>query len=149
MKITTKHFVIGGGLLLAGFLLLGKKVKDWKAIMPYIKAIPTDFRNLKINWEKITFDVELTLLNNSNENFNPDGIVAQLDRVKFMAFGQTIATLNIKQTSLNLPAKGTQVLKGLKCEVPLEMLPVITKIRSFNDISAVAVMNVLGQEYEI
>ncbi len=144
-----KQFV----LLLAGItavgLLIKSKVNDWRAIMPQLKAFPTDFNRLNINFNKIEFYLEVTLFNPTKQAFNPDGIIAQLDRLEVTAKGQKIATIEVKKNGIQIPAEGKFVLKNLKVNVPVTSLLFVKDIKTYDDLDVVAIMNVLGEEYSI
>ncbi len=144
-----KQIVIGT-LALAGVgLLIKNKVNKWREILPQLKAFPTEFKNLNINWERVTFDIDITIFNPTREAFNPDGIIAQLDRLEISTKGKKLATLQVKKSHISIPAEGKFLLKDLRVTVPIAQIGNIRGITSYDDIDVTAVMNVLGEEYTI
>ncbi len=136
--------------LLAGFgLLLKSKVNKWREILPQLKAFPTEFKNLDINWERIAFNIDITIFNPTKSAFSPDGIMAQLDRLEISTKGKKIATLEVKKSSIDIPAEGNFILKDLRVNLPLSQVANIKNIRSYDDIDVKAIINILGEEYTI
>lgn len=144
-----KKIVIGLSAIIGVGLLIKSKVNNWREIMPQLKALPTDFKNLDINWERIAFNIDITIFNPTKDAFNPDGIIAQLDRLEIATKSKKIATLIVKKSHISIPAEGNFLLKDLRVEVPIAQIANIKNIRSYDDIEITAVMNVLGEEYFI
>lgn len=158
MEIKAKHIVITLGLLAAVGYFVKTKVSNWKILLPKLKAYPTGLRNLK--WQlggglggTLSFDIDITIFNPTNQNFTPDGLLAILDRVEITAFENKtpIAELDIKQGYLNIPANGNYELRNKRVSVPinLSILDIIRQIKSPDDLNATPIMKVLGTEYKI
>jgi hypothetical protein len=147
--MAVKHIVLGLTAIATIGLLLKKKVADWRNVMTQLKAFPTEFRKFNANFKSISFEIDVTIFNPSNESFNPDGILAQLDRLEVDVKGQKIATVMVKRNGLQIPANGKFILRNLKVEVPVTNIMIAKNVRHYDDINVTAVINVLGEEFKI
>ena len=144
-----KQIVIGLAFIGGISLLVKNKVDNWRKILPQLQAFPTDFNRLKFENKSISFFIDVTIFNPTREFFNPNGVIAQLDRLLIMVKGQEIARVAVKKSDIQIPAEGKYTLKNLKVEVPYRSLGLAVNVRGMDDIDINAVINVLGEEYTI
>ena len=154
MGIRAKHIVITGALLGIGALWYKSKLNKWKETMKKLKALPTGIRNFDINFKRMRFNLDVTIYNPTNDNFNPDGVVATVKRIILKdKTAKRIATITVNKSFLSIPAIGKHVLKDLIVEVPiLENISNwqnLSQIKSINDIQTETILGVLGKEYSI
>ncbi len=144
------------GTLIAGtaYILFQKKYNNWKYTITKLKALPTGFKKLKLDSSIIKFNIDVTIVNPTNEDFKPDGIIAVLQKINIKdVVGNTIASVNVNRSYIIIPAKSKIVLKDLLVEVPIIKNILnwknIIAIKSLNDIKLESVITVLGKEYLI
>lgn len=144
-----KQLVIGLTALAGLSYFIKKKVDNWRSILPQLKAFPTEFNSLKFDEKFVNFVIDVTIFNPTKEIFNPDGIVAMLDRLIVVYKGKELATVIVKQNGIKIPAEGKYVLKNLKVQLPYTSLLLVKSIPSADDLDCKAVINILGEEYTI
>lgn len=144
-----KQIVIGLTVLAGISYFVKEKVNNWRKILPQLQAFPTEFNRFKLENQSISFFIDVTIFNPTKEIFNPDGIIAQLDRLIILIKGQEIGTVIVKRNNIQIPAEGKFILTNLKVDVPYKNLFLATKIRTYDDIDCNAVINILGTEYTI
>jgi hypothetical protein len=154
MGIRTKHIVIAGAILGVGALWYSSKLNKWKETMKKLKALPTGIRNFDINFKRMRFNLDVTLFNPTNENFNPDGVIAVVKRIVLKdKTAKRIATITVNKSFISIPAKGKFVLKDLLVEIPiLENLSNwqnLSQITGLKDVQTETIIGVLGKEYSI
>ena len=144
------------GTLIGGitYYIFHKKFNNWKAILPKLQAFPTGFRNLNATSGIATFNIDVTIVNPTDEDFNPDMIVAVLQKINVKdKVGNKIASINVNRSYIKIPAKSKIVLQNLLVEVPIWQSLLnwqnLTAIKSFNDIKLESIITVLGKEYVI
>lgn len=147
--MSIKYIVIGLTALTTVGLLIKKKVNNWRELITQLQAFPSAFSKLDINFTRIQFVIDVTIFNPTKDSFNPDGIIAQLDRLEIDVKGKNIATVTIKKNGVQIPANGKFILKDLLVTVPTQNILYAKDIRSYNDINIKAIVNVLGEEYTI
>lgn len=154
MGIRAKHIVIGFGVLGLGGIYLKNRVKKLSETMTKLIPIPSAFRNWSLkNWI-LSFNMDVTIHNPSNEAFNPNGIIVKIKRLEIKDLtGRLILKINIDKTSVNIPAKGKYVLKDLAVEIDTYANILnnasLLKIRSSEDIKVDIVVSILGKEHII
>jgi hypothetical protein len=154
MGIKSKHIIVVGAIIGIGVLWYSSKINRWKETMTKLKAVPTGLRNFDINFKRMRFNLDVTLYNPTNENFNPDGIIAIVKRIILKdKTAKNIATITVNKSFISLPAKGKLELKDLIVEIPiLENISnwqTLSQIRGVNDIQIETILSVLGKEYSI
>ena len=144
------------GTLIAGtaYVLFQKKYNNWKSTITKLRALPTGFRNLKVESSIIKFNIDVTIVNPTNEDFKPDGVIAVLQKVNIKdSQGNVIASVNVNRSYIIIPAQSKIVMKDLPVEVPIIKNLLNWKnliaIKSINDIKLESVITVLGKEYLI
>lgn len=154
MGIKSKHIIVVGAIIGIGVLWYSSKINRWKETMTKLKAVPTGLRNFDINFKRMRFNLDVTLYNPTNENFNPDGIIAIVKRIILKdKTAKNFATITVNKSFISLPAKGKIELKDMIVEIPiLENISnwqTLSQIRSVNDIQIETILSVLGKEYSI
>ncbi|WP_300568446.1 hypothetical protein [Flavobacterium sp.] len=154
MSIRAKHIVIAGAILGVGALWYSSKLNKWKETMKKLKALPTGIRNFDINFKRMRFNLDVTLFNPTNENFNPDGVIAVVKRIVLKdKTAKRIATITVNKSFISIPAKGKFILKDLLVEIPiLENLSNwqnLSQITGLKDVQTETIIGVLGKEYSI
>lgn len=155
MGIKAKHIVITGAILGIGALWYRSKLNKWNETMKKLKALPTGIRNFDINFKRMRFNLDVTLFNPTNDNFNPDGGgVAVVKKIVLKdKTAKRIATITVNKSFVSIPAKGKYVLRDLMVEIPvLENISnwqSLSQITGLRDIQTEAIIGVLGKEYSI
>lgn len=154
MGMKSKHFIVVGAIIGIGVLWYSSKINRWKETMTKLKAVPTGLRNFDINFKRMRFNLDVTLYNPTNGNFNPDGIIAIVKRIILKdKTAKNFATITVNKSFISLPAKGKLELKDLIVDIPiLENISnwqTLSQIRSVNDIQIETILSVLGKEYSI
>lgn len=154
MGIKSKHIIVVGAIIGIGVLWYSSKINRWKETMTKLKAVPSGLRNFDINFKRMRFNLDVTLYNPTNENFNPDGIIAIVKRIILKdKTAKNFATITVNKSFISLPAKGKIELKDMIVEIPiLENISnwqTLSQIRSVNDIQIETILSVLGKEYSI
>lgn len=154
MGLRAKHVVIGLGALSLGCIYAINRVQKLTDIMVKLIPIPSGFRNFIFkNWV-LYFNLDVTIHNPTNENFNPNGIIVTVKRIEIKDLaGKLIAKININKNSITIPPKGKYTLKNLAVEVDTYAnalnVASLMKIKSIDDIKTDVVIGVLGTEYVI
>jgi hypothetical protein len=149
-----KYLFIGGSVLGIGYLVVKNKIDKWQEIMMKLVPIPTAIRQIGVVGGKFSFKIDIKLINPTNEDFNPNGVIVTLKRIDIKtAGGLKIGTVTINKNSLTIPAKKSFILQNVLVEVPiydaLVNLPTFLKIKSIADVKMDIVLGSLGQEYVI
>lgn len=154
MGLGVKHVVIGLSVLgLAGFWVKNR-IKKLSEIVVKLIPIPSGFRNFSFKHWVLFFNMDVTINNPTNEDFNPNGIIVTIKRLEIKDIeGKLIAKVNINKNSINIPAKGKYVLKDLAVEIDtytnILNAANLAKIKSLDDIKVDIVISILGKEYLI
>jgi len=154
MGIKVKHIVITGALVGIGVLWYKNKVNKWKETMGKLKALPTGFRNIDINFKRMRINLDVTLFNPTKDNFSPDGVIAVVKRILLKdKTAKRIATITVNKSFVSVPANGKFELKDLVVEIPilenLSNMESLVKITGMKDIQIETILGVLGKEYSI
>jgi hypothetical protein len=154
MGIKSKHIIVVGAIIGIGVLWYSSKINRWKETMNKLKAVPTGLRNFDVNFKRMRFNLDVTLYNPTNENFNPDGIIAIVKRIILKdKTAKNFATITVNKSFISLPAKGKLELKDLIVEIPIldniSNWQTLSQIRGVNDIQIETILSVLGKEYSI
>lgn len=144
-----------GGAVVAGLLLIGyQKVQDFTAVFDRMNIYPSGLRNFKIKGLKeITFDLDITLKNNSGTAFSLNGIyLAKLKRVVITRNGEYIATANLNLETIEIPALSSIIIPNVPVvanTAGLVMNLFSSEQISIDQLGISAIVEVLGREYTI
>jgi len=152
MGLRAKHVVIGLAVLGFGSIYVNERVKKLKEIMVKLIPIPSGFRNWSFKHWVLYFNMDVTIHNPSNEDFNPNGIIVTVKRIEVKDnLGKLIAKVNVNKNSVNIPAKGKFTIKDLAVEIDtyanILNAPGLMKIKSLADIKTDVIISILGTEY--
>lgn len=152
MKTSTK-IIIGVVALLALIALYGyKKAMKLKEVFAKIDIKPTGFRNLKASLTDIRLDVDVVMINPTNDDFSVSAHIANLKRLNFFYKGKFLATAKPEMTQISIPANNQ--LKITNIPVILSTQAVFENAMEFlsfniNKLSVEAVIEVAGSEIYI
>lgn len=152
MKTSTK-IIIGVVSLLALIAFYGyKKAMKLKDVFSKIDIKPTGFRNLKASLTDIRLDVDVVMINPTNEDFSVSGYIANLKRLNFFYKGKFLATAKPEMAQISIPANNQ--LKITNIPVVLSTQAVLENTMEFlsfniNNLSVEAVIEVAGSEIYI
>lgn len=153
MKIGTKRIFIFSALALAGVAVFGnKKFKEAEKVLEQLQLGIKTISNISLSWEKVKFDIELTLTNPTNINFGvttTSKIFLKKIRVK-TPDGKVIASGLTNIYEVNLPAKSTFVLPMVSIEAPLEgMLTQLLKENGTKNLKVELDIDAFGRKFTI
>jgi hypothetical protein len=135
--------LLWGALAMLGlFAFASVKVNQWQKILEKLKIVPTGFRELKIeNW-LLKFKIDITVFNNTIEDFSPVAGVVNLQKFVITDKNKNqLAQILVNQSAISIKAGQSQKFSNLQVEIPLNATNIISlsQIISLNEIKILAV----------
>ena len=151
---TGKVLLIGSAAVVAGILLYGyKKAQDFSEVFDKMKIYPAGISNIKFGLQQITFDLDVSLKNNSSTAFSLSGVyIAKLKRIVISNHGDYIATANVNLEAIEIPALTTRTITNIPVVANLGglLMNILQNPQlSVEQLGITAVFEVLGTEYTI
>jgi hypothetical protein len=153
MKSIYKKLLFGVALTAVAVTAVGyNKLEQIKRIFEKLHIKPANIRNFKISWTALSFDLDLLIVNPTNETLNINGYLAELRRLNFFYMGQYIGTAKPVINEITIPAQNELLFKNIPVVLPTStVLQNIASLTSLdvNKLSIEAVIVVSGKEYYI
>lgn len=154
MKPVTKTILITAGIaLLAGAAFAVKKVKMLQAVFDRMTIKPQNISGTKIGLMQLDFKLDIKITNPTPEAFSVSGAsLAILKSIRLYRKGKFLGKADLNLRELEIQPRSSYVLKHIPFSVTaaavLENLMTIETL-SPSELSIVAIVEVLGSEYEI
>lgn len=143
-----KKILIPIGLaFLALTLISAKKAFEIDDIVEKLRVSPADISGIDISWERVKAKIKMEIFNDSIHelNVNTLGLITIKELLVYNSNGIEIATANVNQSSINLPAKGAWKTDWIEVRVPLiNAFDFISSSTSFDDYNYKLVIEFAG-----
>ncbi len=154
MTPKTKKILIGVGVAFAiGAIYAKNKVDRLIAIWNKMDIIPNEIRNVDVNLQRIRFNIDIRLQNNTPDNFYiSGGWFADLKQMSFFYDGQFIATADVIINKIEVPGSGSTILKNIEVNAPtVGAIRNLSTLSNFNmsKITCSAVIKAFGKEHTL
>ncbi|QEE49635.1 hypothetical protein FUA48_08575 [Flavobacterium alkalisoli] len=148
-----KTIIIAASIALAGIAIIGyNKVKTLKAIFDQMTIEPSGIRNFKYTVSKITFNLDITITNPTQEAFSVSGAsLASLKRVMVYMGDKFIGMATVNLDAIEIPPQASLTVKNIPLEVATENAIGLLSVQnlSLDIFNIMAVVDVFGNEYTI
>ncbi|WP_445714053.1 hypothetical protein [Flavobacterium sp.] len=149
LKTKTK-IIIGVIVIIALISFYGyRKAMKLKALFEKITISASGFRNLKMSLTDIRFDIDVTMFNPAEENFEISSYLATLKRLNFFYNGKYLATAKPMISDISIPANNQLKISNIPVVLPTASILAFTMdFLSFdiNKLTVEAVIEVAGTE---
>lgn len=150
---TSKKILLGIGAIVALSLVYGyNKVQELQSIFDKMTIEPYKFKNVKVDFTKLTIVMDFLLINPSNLDFAVSGYVATLTKVKVYFKNVFIGIANINMDEVSVPAQGQIIIHDINIVLPIKNLVQNGEnLLDFDEkyLTFVGVIEVAGNEFEI
>jgi len=152
--MNTKKLLVAGGLTLAAFTIYGfKKVESLKAVFDRMTIKPTRVSSIKVDLNKVSFNIDILIENPTNTGFALTGAsIASLKRIMVYRDGVSLGTVEVNMQSIDIAAYSSAAITNLPFTISTEsVLYNLITASSFdmNKLKIIAIVGVLGAEYVI
>ena len=123
-----------------------KKYQAAVAIIKQLMVVPKNIKDVKVDFDKISFTFDLQLINNTQYDLGfTTGSVIGITRVKvFTEVGVMLADIDTDISAIELPANGAYLIKNITMEIPI-----VTMLNELNMILTYITQNNLYYELTI
>ncbi|WDO13049.1 hypothetical protein MH928_17220 [Flavobacterium sp. WW92] len=150
----TKTILIGLGVAVVGLAILGAaKVKNLADIFDKMSIKPVGIRKISfLNLSSTKFNLDVRLVNPTNQAFSVNGVVATLTRLVIYYKGKYLAEADLNISEIEVPANGSVVISDIPVTADnLAALEVLFDFGNLNmkNLEITATVSALGIEYQI
>lgn len=149
-----KTVLIGLGIAIGGLALVGwQKAKSLKDTFDKMSIVPVALR--KVDFISLTttrLNVDVRLVNPTQQAFSVSGVVATLKRLIVFYKGKYVGSADLNITAFDVPANGTSLIKDIPLTVEnFAALSILLDIGNIDmkNLQITATIEALGSEYQI